>query len=421
WLLELVGTDHGVLVLRVASVVANGTALILIASMLRRAWPRASDAAWALPFLATTPVWLVVMRTGIEVTMFMPLLIVLGLFLFLRRTPRAEFAGGFVWGVAVYSHVIAACFAVGIALAAWRTERRVPLVAPRRALLGVLLGVAPRLFALIVFHEPLAGTAAARYSLLRAVADLRWLPLCLWRTLHGDTAYLRYVGRLALTPWPYWILAIGFLLPWRRRHWPLPRPARFMLYATFASAVLVTVAAPYIAVRFFPLSVLGLSASLVLLGAGAIARDPSWRWPVAGSAALMSLCNLFYYGVDFVRPWERQELGLVKFFLGDRSKETGNWAYLPKEELVQELRALAPQPQQIVTGATLVRPLRVLLAADPVRVAMAGEADHALRSVFIDYRWPDSPEQHCDETPTGALCFRGPKTLARYFVLYPDR
>ena len=419
-LLRLFGTEHGVLVLRCASLLANGAALVLIAVMLRRAYPRSGDGAWALPLVATAPVWLVVLRTGIEVVMFMPLAIVLGVYLFMRRTARSEFAAGFTWGVAVYSHVIAGCFAVAIALAAWLTGRRRLLVAPRLALLGGLIGVAPRLVALVVYHQPLEG-GATRYSLLDAAADLRWLPLCLWRTLHGDTVYLRYVGRLALVPWPYWSLALCFILPWARRRWPLPAGARFLIYATLASAVLVTLAAPYIAVRFLLLPALGVSSCLVLLGGGAIARDASFRWPIAGAATLISLCNVFYFGVDFYQPWQRQELGIVKFFLGTRSKETGSWAYLPKEELVRELRTLSPLPEQIVTGATLERPLRVLLSGEPMRVVRASDADRALRSVYLDYLWPDSPERHCEGTPTGEMCFRDGAPIAGHFVIYRDR
>lgn len=419
-LLQLLGTERGVMVLRVTSLAANAATLVSLGLMLRRACPRARDAVWALPLLATAPVWLVVLRTGIEVAMFMPLLVVLGLQLALRRTRAAEFAAGLAWGLAIYSHVIAACFVAAIALAAWRVLRRQPLLAPRWALLGGLLGLAPRLVALAAFPEA-AESNLAQYKLLGALGDLRWLPLCLWRTLHGDTVYLRYVGRLALEPWPYWLLGLVFLAPWlRRRGAPWPAAARFVLYATLASSVLITLAAPYIAVRFMVLPVLGFSAGLVLLGAAAIERDAAWRPPIAAAAALISLGNVFYAGADFYRPWQRDELGITKFFLGDRSKNTGNWAYFPKEELVRELRALAPPPEQIVTVPTLERPLRVLLRGEPVRVALAVEADHSARSVFVDYLWPDSPERHCAGTPTGEMCFEQRAAIAKYFVIYRD-
>lgn len=416
-LLRLFGTGQGVLVLRAASVIANGATLVVIGLMLRRAHPRALHAPWALPLIASAPVWLVVMRTGIEVAMFMPLLVVLGLYLFLRRTARCDLAAGLVWGLAIYSHVIAACFVVAVALAARRLGRRPLLVAPRLALLGGVLGVAPRLIALLVFRQPLDG-AATRYSLLEALGDLRWLPLCLWRTLHGDSVYLRYVGRLAIEPWPYWLLGLVLLAPWARRPFRLPVSARFVLYAALASGVLVTLAAPYIAVRFMVLPVLALNAALVLLGVHAVERDAAWRWPIAVAATLLCSCNLFYAALDFYRPWQRHELGITKFFLGDRSKNTGNWAYLPKEELARELVALSPRPEQIVTGATLERPLRVLLDGSSVRVSSALDADRALRSVYIDYLWPDSPERQCAATRTGEMCFERPRPIAKLYLLY---
>ena len=52
-----------------------------------------------------------------------------------------------------------------------------------------------------------------------------------------------------------------------------------MLHATFVSAVLLTLAAPYMAVRFFVLPALGVNAALVLLGSEAIRRDAAWRRP----------------------------------------------------------------------------------------------------------------------------------------------
>src|SRR5688572_198484 len=73
-LLELFGTDAGIWVLRLASVLANSALLGLLAARLRQLSPSRSTLVWALPLLATTPVWLITLRTGIEVTMLLPLL-----------------------------------------------------------------------------------------------------------------------------------------------------------------------------------------------------------------------------------------------------------------------------------------------------------------------------------------------------------
>jgi hypothetical protein len=419
-LLRLMGTESGVLILRAASVVANGAALLLIGVMFRRLYPGRGHAVWALPLIATSPVWLIVVRTGIEVVMFMPLLVVLGLYLFSRATRSAVLAAGFVWGLCVYNHLIGACFPLAIALAWLITYRRWPTIPLGAAILGGLLGLAPRIIAVCFYSMPLEGTAAG-YSLLAALGDVRWWPLCLWRTLQGETVYLRYVGRLAIEPWPYWILGLVFITPWVGRFSGVPRVARFALLTAVIGGLLVTLAAPYIAVRFFILPVIALTAFLVMSGAAAIERDAAWRWPIAGTALVLSLFNLFYVVNDFHRPWQRGELGITKFFLGDRSKRTGNWAYFPKDQLARELRALTPAPEQIVTVPTLERPLRVLLDGTPLRVVLASNAARELRSVFVDYLYPDSPERHCAGVAGGELCFTHRSTIAQFYVIYPDR
>jgi hypothetical protein len=419
-LLRLLGTESGVLILRATSVLANGATLILLGLMFRRFYPGRAHAVWALPLIATSPVWLIVLRTGIEVVMFMPLLVVLGLYLFSRATRSAALVAGFVWGLCVYNHLIGACFPVAIALAWLITYRRWPPIPLGTAILGGLIGLAPRIIAVCFYSMPLEGTAA-RYSLLAALADLRWWPLCLWRTLQGETVYLRYVGRLAIEPWPYWILGLVFIVPWVGRLSSVPRVARFALLTAIIGGLLVTLAAPYIAVRFFILPVIALTAFLGMLGAAAIEKDAAWRWPIAGTALVLSVFNLFYVVNDFHRPWQRGELGLTKFFLGDRSKRTGNWAYFPKEQLALELRALTPAPEQVVTVPTLERPLRVLLDGSPLRVVLAGNAARELRSVFVDYLHPDSPERHCAGVAGGELCFTNPSAIGQFYVIYPDR
>jgi hypothetical protein len=419
-LLRLFGDQHGLLVLRGASVVANGATLVLLGALLRQVYPERAHAAWALPLIATSPVWLIVLRTGIEVLIFTPLLLVLGLFLMLRRTPGSAFLGGLLWGLLVYNHLLGVCFPAGILLAFWMVYRRLPSIPLGAALLGTLVGVAPRLIALAFFSQPLEGSAA-RWSLLEAFGDLRWLPLCLWQTLQGNTVYLRYVGRLAVVPWPYWLLALGFVVPWLRRPSSLPKVAVFALAATLNGAVLATLVAPYLAVRFLVIPSIGLTFFLALAGAASIEQNARFRWPVVAAALALSGCNLFYAVQNFYRPWQRDELGLTQFFLGDRSKRTNNWAYFPKEALVRELAKLEPLPEQIITVPTLERPLRVLLAGQPVRVTLAITADHALRSVFVDYLWPDSPARHCAGTPTGELCFGSASAIARYFIIYRDR
>ena len=420
-LLELLGTDQGVLILRGASVVANGTAIVLLGLLLCRSFPGRGHVSWALPMIATCPAWLVVLRTGIEVVMFTPLLAVLGLYLFGLQKRWAAFAGGLAWGVLVYNHVIGACVVFALVLA-WRIAYRrwLPWGAAlaRAALAGFALGLAPRLIALVLFHDRLIEGTADGYSLRAALGDLRWVPICLWRTWQGDTVYLRYVGRIAHQPWPYWSLGVVFVLPWLRRLRQVPAAAWFALLAAVLSALLMTLAAPYIAVRFAILPVAGLTACLGVLGAAAIDADARWRLPIIGTALALIGLNVFFTVSNFHRPWQRRELALTTFWLGDRSKRTGNWAYFPKEGLVDELAKLEPIPEQIITVPTLERPLRVLLDGSPMRVELAIGADPTRRSVYVDYRKPDAIGPHCAEVPGGRLCFGAPTPIADYFLVY---
>jgi hypothetical protein len=292
----------------------------------------------------------------------------------------------------------------------------------RHLLLGGLLGLAPRLIALCLYHDrPLEGTAA-HYSLLAALGDLRWLPLCLWRAGLGDAVYLRYVGRLAIEPWPYWLLGATFIAPWIRHARRLPTAAWFTLLAASLAAVLVTLAAPYLAVRFMVVPLIGLTSFLGLCASAAIEEDARWRWPMAGAALGITTLNLFYCINDFYRPWASRELGYTKFFFGDRSKRTGNWAYYPKEELARQLLALTPPPEQIITVSTLERPLRVLLDGSPLRVTLPTNANPQLLSVLVDYRYADAPEPLCVNVGADvggtARCFSEPALLGEYYVIY---
>jgi hypothetical protein len=417
-LLRVFGTNAGLWVLRAAGVLANAALLVVLASLLRRLHPARSILRWALPLLATTPVWLVTLRTGIEVTMFTPLCSVLGLYLLVLRTPHAAFAAGLVWGLLVYSHVIGLAFPVAVAAAWFAVYRRLPPLAWRPLLLGAALGLAPRIAALALYHDRALGGYAARYAPWDAIKDLIWLPKALWETWHGETVYLRYVGRIALEVWPYGLLLSGFVVPWWRRPRRVPPVAWFVLLASLGTAVLATVGAPYIAVRFLVLPLLGVSTFFVLLGAAALEHEPRWGRLVHGTALALVACQLLYWVTNFYTPWQQQNLGVTTFFLGARSKRASSWAYLPKEALVRELLALSPPPEQILTNPSIERPLRVLLQGSPLSVKLASEADPAKRSVFLEYDRPPLVEPLCVDVAAQPTCFHAPAPVGGYFVLY---
>ena len=418
-LLRLFGTRHGLLVLRGTSVLMSGLMLVLIARMLTALYPVKVLRGWALPLIASLPVWLVTVRTGIEVLMLTPALTVIGLYLLTLRSRWAALGAGIAWGLLVYNHLIGAAFPVGIALAWLLVYRRWPPFPFWPFVAGLVIGVFPRALALYLYGtEQESGGSGSQYALQTAAADLRWLPKALWETWTGETVYLRYCGRVAVEIWPYWTLALGFLVPWLRRPWQLPKSAQFCFVASLASAVVSTVVAPYMGVRFFVLPLVGACACLGLLGAGAIERDARWSYPVRALGLALVACNLFYLASNFYLPWARRDLGIAFFFLGERSPRTSSWGYLPKDGLVRALLELAPRPEQVITNATIDRPLRALLHHTGILSCGSDEADPNLRSVLVDYINSGQEPTRCVGTPGGEMCFHNPEVVDQYFVLY---
>jgi hypothetical protein len=418
-LLQLFGTGAGLLVLRGASVLAHASLLIVLGLMLRRLYSRRALAGWSLPLIATCPACLMSIRTGIEVTMFTAPLAVLGLYLFSLGTPAWAFAAGIVWGLLVYNHLLG-LWAVAAISSAWLVVyRRAPPGGWWPALAGFGVGLLPRLLAVALFDNAQITDTATALSPTAAFADLRWLPETFWETLLGRPVYLRYVGRIVEEVRPYWLIGLVMLLPWLRHFREVPRAAWFVLLAITSYCVLTTLGAPYLEARYFVLPALGVPALLVLLGAGAIERDRRWAHVVRAAAGLLVLGNLYYLFINFYLPWEQRQLGVTAYHLGTRSPPIGSWHFLPKDELVRQLRALDPAPEQIIANPSLNRPLRALLGDTGIAVVTTGEANRKLRSVFVDYRSKRTGPRYCFSVRgRKKMCFTEPSVVDQHYMLY---
>jgi hypothetical protein len=172
------------------------------------------------------------------------------------------------------------------------------------------------------------------------------------------------------------------------------------------------------AVRFFLVPVLAITAFLVFLGAAAIERAAAWRWPVRVAALALTACNMFYLVADFMLPWQRGAFTLSTFALGERAASTNTWTYLPKERLAQDLAALTPPPQQVLTVPSLERSLRVLIELGPIRVRLPAAAEAGLRSVFVDYEIGQSTEPYCVPVAWGSTCFADPAPISEWYRIY---
>lgn len=418
WLLAAFGSLGGLWVLRGASVVCNAAALMLIGRMLRRLFPSGVSWGWALPLIATTPVWLVTVRHSLEVLAFTPLLSILGLYLLMRRERWAAFAAGVSWGLSIYNHLIGACFPASVAIAWLLSYRRRPPVAWGHLLAGFAVGLGPRLLAFALYHEHELEGSAAQYALDAAVADLKWLPGALWDTLTGQDVFLRYVGAVYVEVWPYWLLALVLLIPFVRAPLAVPRHVGFTLLCSLCFAVLATLEAPYLAVRFLLLPVIGLAACAAQLGAAAIERDPRWSYLVRSTAGVLVASQLFYLFGNFYLPWQRGDLQFAGFFLGERSPYTTSEGFLPKQALVRYLRALDPPPEQIIAPASLERPLRALIDDPQITIHNPVETtDTSLQTVYADYRRGDLPDVHCIRTGGGRMCFHHMEAVGKYFMV----
>jgi hypothetical protein len=417
-LLQLFGPDHGLVVLRGASVVANTAMLIAIWQLLRRFSPARAVPFWGLPLIASSPVWLASLRTGIEVTMFTPALAVCGLYAFTLRTRWSSFAGGIAWGLLVYNHLLGAFFIPAAAFAWLLCYWRLPPIAWGPALGGFALGIAPRLLAVwLYWGRPLEGSAGA-YAFWTAVHDLRWLPKGLWETLLGETVYLRYVGHLAVGVRRYWALAPLLFVPWLWRLPSVPRYVWFTLVTALSFSMLATVGAPYMAVRFFVIPVVGLAVCTVFLAAATIGDRDQWAYLAHAVGIALLGATLFYDLANFYNPWRKNELAVSAFFLGERSANTGSWAFLPKEELVQALNELDPKPEQVFAPASLQRQLEAILHHTSMRAVDTDAGDPELRTVYVQFVGGDSPDRVCFPVSGEKMCFQNAGTIARYYTLY---
>jgi hypothetical protein len=414
-LLWWTSTEAGVAVLRWTSVACNGLALCLLIRVLRRVVAPAALRGWALPLLATLPVWLVMVRNGIELAMFTPLLTVLGLYLLLSRRWLPAFFAGVSWGLLAYSHLLGLFGPLSLGLSWLCLARRLPPLRWPALLAGFALGFAPRVIALLLFFDRAIEGTASGYRLGAALADLLWMPAVLWSTLNGGALYLRFVGRQALAVWPYWVLALLLLLPWRKRLGALPRSVWVAALSALLLAVFGCVATPGLTVRYMMLPCIGVCAAVILLGASAIEADARAALLVRGVAAALVCGNLIYLGLDFYRPWQRDELAISSFALGWRNRKESNKPMLPKDALVAELRGRGVQ--QVLASPSLERPLRLLLP-DDVRVVGPAAAEAGLRSAWVLFDEGRQPEKRCTPAGPRKLCFRSPERIARYYWLY---
>lgn len=412
--LRLLGPGAPWFSLRLLDVLLNALALVFLAAWLARRHAAPAIRGWALPLMATLPLFLVSSRHSVETAIFGPLLAFSGLYLLERGGRLAVFGAGVAWGLAAYNHVLWAFVPASLALAWACVYRRVPPLDWPPLLLGLGIGSLPRALSLLFYADRTVGGPGEQWRLAPALADLSCLPDVLFRTLDGSAIYHRFVGAEVVAVLPYPALVLLLFVPFLRRPRSVPPPLRVLLLFTFIVALMTAVLSPLYDLRYLLAPVLALGLCAVEAGAALIERDARFRslvWSVAGAVVA---CNLFYFCADFLAPWDRGTVTLGKFSLGKRNPHVSNLWYFPREHLVATLRELGAQ--QILATPSLERPLRILMARDPVEVRSPNAMEPGLRTVWVDY-YSDEPN---DERCAGDVgpCFAKPLDVDGLYSIY---
>ncbi len=415
-LLQLFGTEHGLSVLRGTGLICNAVAVGLVAAILARAQPQRGFVATGVAAVAFVPCWLAMARNGIEIGMFGPMLVLLGVYGLLRQERLAVFISGVCFGLASYNHVAHAFVPASLAVAWLLVYRRLPSVSLVPLLAGLALGLAPRAAALALYFDRGLEGGAARYDFTSRLLDLPALPAVLWDALHGRSVYMRFVGRLRVWVAPYYLVGLVAVLPWVWRRRLPPRSFFFLFTATIVLSVITTVGALAFAVRFFVFPAIGVALCVVVLAAQAAHRFPRWRPAMHAVVVLLAAMQVFYAVANFSIPWYRGSVRIAGQQLGGFNQKS--WGFMPKVVLAERLREL--NPDVVLTGfGTLQRPLKVLLPGVRVEGRYPRVGPEPKHPVLVTYRLRRHPDPTaCIPGRRRRRCFSRAEIVDKHYVVY---
>ena len=336
--------------LRLTGAFLNVLALVALVLLLARLDAgRPMVRVWTPLLVAVSANFVIQSRFAIEVTMLQPLLFLAAGAALVRATeaPRRRgallaTAAGVMVGIAVYSHLLAAATAGGLAigLVAGFGPRvachrlAVPLVA------GFLVGAAPRVASLILAAAgpgdgaqvaatgPAIAVDAALVGreVLGRLGDIAYVPVLIGRLLDGDLLFLRTTGQVLLPVVPFLSAALAVFGARQLlvRPWSLSRLDRALLVAFLASLVLTVLISPGLAPRYFVLHGLAAVYLLVRLVTAWVQAGPVRR--IAAHAVLAGLAAIqaAYVGVDYLAAFRRSGGLDATFPIGFRLVETSS-------------------------------------------------------------------------------------------------
>lgn len=337
--------------LRLTGAALNVLAVVALVALLARLdSDRPLVRFWTPLLVAASANFVIHSRFAIEVTMLMPLLF-LAAAVVMIRAPQAPslhgvflagLAGIFV-GLAVYSHLLAAAVAAGMAIGlvvgfgprVIFHRLTIPLLA------GGALGLAPRFIALAhaaVSRPPdgipaaaapaAAAPNAARIAeeVLGRFADIAYSPWLVGRLLDGDVLFLRTTGQILLPVVPALALALVGFGVWQMwaRPWRLSPLDRALLASFVASLAIVILISPRLSLHYFVLHGTAAIYLLVRLVA-AWASHPGSRNGVAhGLFAVLMASQVVIGGSNYFLAFHGTGGTATTFPIGFRMMETSS-------------------------------------------------------------------------------------------------
>jgi len=434
--------------LRLPGALLAVAAVGLVAFTVRRRWgPRTALATGLL--LASSPALVTYARFGIEIAALSPFLLATAFACFaaIRQGATAgELAlaqiGGLALGLAAHNHValLPVPFVTFLALALLSRGRILWNTATYGALVGFVLGCLPRVGQLITPEGWKMWTAPSQARGWEFLSDLPDLPRIVLRCWDGAIFYRRYSGGGPLWVIPYAAVAAAVVIAarirWRVERWRLPEAVAVVAIALVA--VLTAALSPWLSIRYevavdiaMPV-LLGIACGPLL---GERAPHPARRVGVAVVAVVVAL-NVFYLGVDYLRPFLHDGGGLALFPLGKRLVESSQH-FVRTNELYRRL--VARGVRRVDGGFFIEEPLaardigRGWLELGAVEAAPGAPTMPRVRTAVVLYDgvqwngpWPDVARENARTygatiTRSGVTLFYDPSfpPLFRVYVADP--
>ena len=330
-----------------------GALCMLLCMLLYRALRDDGRSIWVGMLLVSSPSAVAFFRFGVEITTVVPLLQLAALLLLTRAVAREgaaartidgaaapvavtgspvelrALAAGLLLGLAAYTHIIALCLPLALALALLTRSRGLNHRVAWQVAAGFVAGFAPRLLQLGSLGAVWTDSRMADSSPGQLLLDALWSPVLLAGMWDGDLIYQRFAGGCWLPVAPHATAALLGLALWRgalalRGHAPPGRADGLLALGSLLYLALLLLVSPALSLRYFSLLLLLLPLSLVWLAGPIMDRGRGSRQVVQGVLCAVVLLNGLYLAGNYFFAFSRSGGSPALFPLGQRLTETSN-------------------------------------------------------------------------------------------------